>query len=105
MRKAVPPAKPIVEPKDYIGMARTAAAGIGSQGRACARAARHCLNWPAGLAAAVVLIGLALSSPCRAADPVKGEATFSSVGGFARLVLKLDEDVESEVVTAGSIIG
>lgn len=40
----------------------------------------------------------------RADDPVKGEATFSSSGGYARLVLKLAEDVESEVFTAGSII-
>ncbi len=38
------------------------------------------------------------------ADPIKGEATFSAAGGYARLVLKLAEDVESEVVTAGSII-
>jgi tetratricopeptide (TPR) repeat protein/outer membrane biosynthesis protein TonB len=40
---------------------------------------------------------------CRA-DPVKGEATFSAAGGYARLVLKLAEDVESEVSTAGSIL-
>ena len=37
-------------------------------------------------------------------DPVKGEATFSAAGGYARLVLKLAEDVDSEVTTAGSII-
>lgn len=55
-----------------------------------------------------------MSLPCRAQDParqdfvrqdlVKGEATFTASGGFARLVLKLAEDVESEVTTAGSII-
>jgi hypothetical protein len=44
-----------------------------------------------------------LPGACRA-DPVKGEATFSATGGFARLVLKLADDVDSEVVTAGSII-
>lgn len=33
-----------------------------------------------------------------------GEATFSAANGYARLVLKLKEDVESEVTTAGSII-
>jgi tetratricopeptide (TPR) repeat protein len=38
------------------------------------------------------------------ADPIKGEATFSASGGFARLVLKLAEDVDSEVTAAGSII-
>ena len=45
-----------------------------------------------------------VSQPCRADDPVRGEATFTSGGGFARLVLKLAEDVESDVSTAGSII-
>lgn len=45
-----------------------------------------------------------MASPCRAEDLVKGEATFSASGGYARLVLKLAEDVESDVITAGSII-
>jgi hypothetical protein len=38
------------------------------------------------------------------AAPIKGEATFSPGGGFARLVLKFSEDVGTEVTTAGSII-
>ncbi len=83
-------------------MGQRAAAGTGSQGRALARAARLCLG--RGLAAVALLAGLAASQPCRADDPVRGEATFTSGGGFARLVLKLAEDVESEVSTAGSII-
>src|SRR6478736_4885004 len=83
-------------------MGQSAAAGTGSQGRALARAARLCLG--RGLVAIVLLAGLVVSQPCRADDPVRGEATFSSAGGFARLVLKLAEDVESEVSTAGSII-
>lgn len=37
-------------------------------------------------------------------DPVKGEATFSATGGYARLVLKLADDVDSEVTTAGNIL-
>jgi hypothetical protein len=52
----------------------------------------------------LLLAGLVVSPPCRADDPVRGEATFTSGGGFARLVLKLAEDVESDVSTAGSII-
>jgi len=52
----------------------------------------------------LLFAGLTFSQPCRADDPVRGEATFTSGGGFARLVLKLAEDVESEVSTAGSII-
>ena len=35
---------------------------------------------------------------------MKGEATLSVAGGYARLVLKLDEDVESEVTVAGTIL-
>ncbi len=52
--------------------------------------------------AACLLIGL--GAPARAADVVRGEATFSAGGGFARLVIKLGEDVPSEVTTAGSIL-
>ena len=62
-----------------------------------ASAGRH------GLPPALVLIGLTFSGACRA-DPVKGEATFVAANGYARLVLKLAEDVESEVTTAGSIL-
>ena len=35
---------------------------------------------------------------------VKGEAAVSVSGGYARLILRLAEDVESEVTAAGSII-
>ena len=59
---------------------------------------------PSWLAAGLVLIGLMFPGVARAAEPIKGDATFSASGGYARLVLKLAEDVESEVVTAGSII-
>jgi hypothetical protein len=83
-------------------MGQRSAAGTGSPGRALARAARLCLGRPIGFV--LLLAGLAISQPCRADDPVRGEATFTSGGGFARLVLKLAEDVESEVSTAGSII-
>jgi tetratricopeptide (TPR) repeat protein len=38
------------------------------------------------------------------AQPVKGEAAFSAAGGYARLVLKLDEDVDSDVSVAGAIV-
>ena len=80
-------------------MARTAAAGTWSQGRAWARTARLCLL-AAGLALFVCPTALRAEDP----PPVPGEATFSAANGYARLVLKLKEDVESEVTTAGSII-
>ncbi len=83
-------------------MGRRAAAGTGSPGRALARTACRWLNGRLGLV--LLLAGLTVAMPCRADDPVRGEATFSSAGGFARLVLRLAEDVESEVSTAGSII-
>jgi tetratricopeptide (TPR) repeat protein len=83
-------------------MARTAATGVWSHFRACARTAGHCLTKSALLAAVLILSGF-LSGPCRA-DAVKGEASFAASGGYARLVLKLAEDVSSEVTTAGSII-
>lgn len=47
---------------------------------------------------------ISLGAPARAADAVRGEASFSAGGGFARLVIKLGEDVPSEVTTAGSIL-
>ncbi|MBP0115560.1 tetratricopeptide repeat protein [Bradyrhizobium vignae] len=82
-------------------MAREAAAGFVSRARALARVlSRHVRG--ATLLAACSLIGLA--APARAADPIRGEATFSAGGGFARLVIKLGEDVPSEVTTAGSIL-
>ncbi|WP_407151575.1 tetratricopeptide repeat protein [Bradyrhizobium sp. ORS 86] len=80
-------------------MARTAAAGTWSLGRAWTRAARLCLL-ATGFAVAVI----ASPRAARADDPVPGEATFSAANGFARLVLKLKEDVDSEVTTAGSIV-
>src|SRR5438477_7540940 len=97
----------MVESKDVVGMARTAARGFWSHCRAAARTARGRLSrsglTKSVLSAAVVIIA-ALTSPVCAADPVKGEATFAAAGGYARLVFKLAEDVNSEVTTAGSII-
>ncbi|MBR0936994.1 tetratricopeptide repeat protein [Bradyrhizobium jicamae] len=81
-------------------MARTAAAGTWSLGRAWARAAALC----AGLAIAVLTGPTSARADDPPPAPVPGEATFTSANGFARLVLKLKEDVESEVTTAGSII-
>lgn len=89
------------EPEEMPPMAREAAAGFVSRARAVARGlSRHVRKAP--LLAACFLIGLA--APARAADPIRGEATFSAGGGFARLVIKLGEDVPSEVTTAGSIL-
>ncbi|MCK1387248.1 tetratricopeptide repeat protein [Bradyrhizobium sp. 21] len=82
-------------------MAREAAAGFVSRARALALGlSRHVRVAP--LLAACLLTGF--SAPTRAADAIRGEATFSAGGGFARLVIKLGEDVPSEVTMAGSIL-
>jgi hypothetical protein len=78
-------------------MGRTAAAGFWSLSRASAWIAQR---W---LAAGLVLV----ASTCQGlaqADPVKGDATFTASGGYARLVIKFAGFVDSEVTTAGSII-
>src|SRR3954467_3502222 len=79
-------------------MARTADADDCAQARACAR---RCLS--ACAAVGLVLLASLFSGTCQA-EPVRGEATFSASDGYARLVLKLDEDVDSDVSVAGSIV-
>jgi tetratricopeptide (TPR) repeat protein len=75
-------------------MACIAAGGFWSQIRARARAVRLCL------ATAVLLSSGGIAQ----AQTVKGEASFSASGGYARLLFKLAEDVPVEVTTAGSIV-
>jgi tetratricopeptide (TPR) repeat protein len=80
-------------------MARTAAADCWSHARACAR---RCLAAVLLLAAGLLVSAATVSTA--SAQPVKGEATFSASDGYARLVLKLSEDVDSDVSVAGSIV-
>jgi tetratricopeptide (TPR) repeat protein len=82
-------------------MALMAAAGFWSHLRACARTARRCLGGP--LLAGLILTGSTIPGAAQG-EFVRGEADLAANGGFARLVLKLAEDVESEVTQAGSII-
>lgn len=67
-------------------------------------AVRHGLR-PALLALGAVLL-IALSPVARSApaEPVKGEATLTAQPGYARLVLKLQEYVPTEVTVAGAIL-
>ncbi|HEY3792534.1 MAG TPA: tetratricopeptide repeat protein [Bradyrhizobium sp.] len=84
-------------------MARTAADGFWSLARASARTIRR---WPGALswlAAVLIVIGSTAAARCEN-DPVKGEATLSAAGGYARLVIKLADEVDSEVTTAGTIV-
>ena len=75
-------------------MACIAARGFWSQLRARARVVRLCL----------VAASLILSGGIAQAQTVKGEASFSASGGYARLLFKLAEDVPVEVKTAGNIV-
>ncbi len=84
-------------------MARTAAAGFWSLGRAGARSRQHGAGAVSSLKAGLILIALMFSGASQA-EPVKGEASFSAGGGYARLVFKLAEFVDAEVVAAGSIV-
>ena len=51
----------------------------------------------------MLLVVSLLPQACRA-EPISGEATLTESGGYARLVVKLDEDIGSEVSVAGSIV-
>jgi tetratricopeptide (TPR) repeat protein len=84
-------------------MARTAAAGFWSLVRVSARTTSRWLGAACWLAAILILIGSTCPGFCQS-DPVKGEASFAAAGGYARLVLKLADDVDSEVTTAGNIV-
>ena len=78
-------------------MAQTAAAGIGSQAHATTWLARGCL-------ALMLMLAAVLLPSAGQAQPVRGEASFSDAGSYARLILKLAEDVESEVAVAGLVV-
>jgi hypothetical protein len=65
--------------------------------------ARHCLGMSALLLASLLLVASSAAALAQS-DPVKGEASFAMADGYARLILKLDEYVDSEVSAAGSIV-
>jgi len=78
-------------------MALTATAACWSQSRIRARAA-------ACRVLGLLLLGLLLWPAAGRAQAVGGEASLTAANGYARLVVKLAEDVDSEVALAGSIL-
>ncbi|WP_253706630.1 tetratricopeptide repeat protein [Bradyrhizobium sp. WD16] len=58
----------------------------------------------AALAACGLLLSLISGEPAHAQQAIRGEASFSAGGGYARLVLKLAEDVDTDVSVAGSVL-
>lgn len=71
--------------------------------RAAAGIARCCRR---GLVAAVLAGAMAgVATPVLAqGEPVRGEATLQAGSGYARLIIKLAEDVDSQVTAAGQIV-
>ena len=62
----------------------------------------------AALAALALLwLALLMLTPLRAqpaAEPVKGSAALAVQNGFARIIVKLDDDVETDAATAGNVL-
>src|SRR5256886_17630869 len=83
-------------------MARTAAAGFWSLGRAAARTLQRGAGVPSSLKAGLILIALMFSGASQA-EPVKGEASFSAGGGHARGVFKLAPDRGAEGIAPGPV--
>jgi tetratricopeptide (TPR) repeat protein len=54
--------------------------------------------------AAILVLGLLLSSTPLRADPINGEITVTTDRGYARLLIKLDEEVEAKVTTSGTVL-
>jgi tetratricopeptide (TPR) repeat protein len=84
-------------------MARKTVAAGWMLARALTRAVRRCAGGAPYLAAGVLLVAMLLAQPSHA-QAVRGQASLNVSGGYARLVLKLAEDVESEVSMAGTIL-
>ena len=84
-------------------MARTAAADCWSRARVGARAVRRCPALSSIIVFGLFALAFLFPDVCQA-QPVKGEASFSAADGYARLVLKLEEDVDTDVSVAGSIV-
>ncbi|MCP9625770.1 tetratricopeptide repeat protein [Rhodopseudomonas palustris] len=77
-------------------MARMAAVANWSQ-VLCWRLARVCLTL-------ALCLGVVLAAQPAAAQVVRGEASFEATDGYGRLLFKLAEDVDSDVVMAGLIV-
>jgi hypothetical protein len=50
------------------------------------------------------IVALVLSIVPARADPVRGEMTVSTEGGYARLLIRLEEQVEAKVTTSGTVM-
>ena len=84
-------------------MTRLARTDFRSLRRAAAGIASRCRRGSLAVALAASIAGAA-SPAFGQAEPVRGEAILQANPGYARLVVKLAEDVDSQVMAAGQII-
>ncbi len=70
----------------------------------CADESRFSRGWRAAIAIASTCLALLFLSSQADAQSIKGDATLSADGGYARLVLKFEQDVPTEAVVAGGIL-
>ena len=67
-------------------------------------AVRRGLRLPMLALSAALFCLPSVTNSAPAADPIKGEATLTAQPGYARLVLKFQEDVPTDVTVAGAIL-
>src|SRR5688500_12256331 len=73
------------------------------RGRPPAAARRSCIA--AGcIALLLLLMLLLLPHPVEAQQAVRGEATISTSGGYARLIFKLTEEVDAQIRVSGNVL-
>ncbi|MCP4620381.1 MAG: tetratricopeptide repeat protein [Bradyrhizobium sp.] len=72
--------------------------------RAAAGIAGCCRRGALALSCAILLAAHATSAFGQPVEPVRGEAVLQANPGFARLMIKLAEDVDSQVMAAGQIV-
>lgn len=77
--------------------------GSGLKARSLAGDVRRGLQWIAALAFVTALNVAIMAGPAHA-QAIKGEASLTAATGFARLLLKFQDDVETDVVVAGAIL-
>src|SRR5438270_1524608 len=72
--------------------------------RAKVRRRGRAITWALPLLMALSVVGVVADPSIASADPVRGEASLSKPGDYARLVVKLKSEVAADVRLAGTIL-